>query len=64
MISEIKYLLNSKGLNFESIRVLNEGILLPVCVILKLLWNMKYKSDGQSVQMDDLRGKVRVMKNS
>src|SRR5678815_2512779 len=54
----IKSLVNVKGLSLECARVLHEGMLLPVLLYSSetMVWNKKYRSKVQCVQMDNLRG--------
>src|SRR5678815_6092578 len=54
----IKSLVNVKGLSLKSARVLHEGMLLPVLIYSSetMVWNKRYRSKVQCVQMDNLRG--------
>src|SRR5678815_2783866 len=54
----IKSLVDVKGLSLECTRVLHEGMLLPVLMYSSetMVWNMRYSSKVQCVQMDNLRG--------
>jgi len=58
----IKSLVNVKGLSLECARVLHEGMLLPVLLYGSetMVWNKKYRSKVQCVQMDNLRGVLGV----
>ena len=58
----IKSLVNVKGLSLECARVLHEGMLLPVLLYGSetMVWNKKYRSKVQCVQMDNLRGMLGV----
>src|SRR5678816_1241927 len=53
----IKSLVNVKGLSLECNRVLHEGMLLPVLLYSSetMVWNKKYRSKVQCVQMENLR---------
>ena len=54
----IKSLVNAKSLSLECTRVLHESLLLPVLMYGSeaMVWNPKYRSKVQAVQMDNLRG--------
>jgi hypothetical protein len=54
----IKSLVNAKSLSLECTRVLHESMLLPVLMYGSeaMVWNPKYRSKVQAVQMDNLRG--------
>ena len=58
----IKSLVDVKGLNLECARVLHEGMLLPVLMYSSetMVWNKRYRSKVQCVQMDNLRGVLGV----
>src|SRR5678816_2220515 len=58
----IKSLVNAKGLSLECARVLHEGMLLPVLLYSSetMVWNKKYRSKVQCVQMGNLRGVLGV----
>src|SRR5678815_2551252 len=58
----IKSLVNVKGLSLECARVLHEGMLLPVLFYGSetMVWNKKYRSKVQCVQMDNLRSMLGV----
>ena len=58
----IKSLVNVKGLSIECTRVLHESMLLPVLMYGSeaMVWNSKYRSKVQAVQMDNLRGVLGV----
>src|SRR5678815_3865859 len=60
--SAIKSLVNVKGLSLECARVLHEGMLLPVLLYSSetMVWNKKYRSKVQCVQIDNLRGVLGV----
>src|SRR5678815_4939980 len=52
-------------LSLESSRVLHEGMLLPVLMYSSgtMVWNKRYRSKLQCVQMDNLRGVLSVKRN-
>src|SRR5678815_2338385 len=58
----IKSFMNVKGLSLECARVLHEGMLLLVLLYSSetMVWNKKYRSKVQRVQMDNLRGMLGV----
>src|SRR5678815_5117333 len=58
----IKSLVDVKGLSLECARVLHEGMLLPVLMYSSetMVWNKRYRSKVQRVQMDNLRGVLGV----
>src|SRR5678816_433561 len=58
----IKSLVNVKGLSLECARVSHEGMMLPVLLYSSetMVWNKKYRSKVQCVQMDNLRGVLGV----
>src|SRR5678815_4983448 len=58
----IKSLVNVKGLSLECARALHEGMLLPVLLYSSetMVWNKKYRSKVQCVQMDNLRDMLGV----
>src|SRR5678815_1193791 len=58
----IKSLVNVKELSLECARVLHEGMLLPVLLYSSetMVWNKKYRSKVQCVQIDNIRGVLGV----
>src|SRR5678815_2570334 len=61
----IKSLVDVKGLSLECARVLHEGMLLPVLMYSSetMVWNKRYRSKVQCVQMDNFRGMLGVRRN-
>src|SRR5678815_4220734 len=59
----IKPLVDVKRLSLECARVLCEGMLLPVLVYSSetMVWNKRYRSKVQCLQMDNLRGVLGVL---
>src|SRR5678816_2320766 len=58
----IKSLVDVKGLSLECAMVLHEGMFLPVLMYSSktMVWNRRYRSKVQCVQMDNLRGLLGV----
>src|SRR5678815_307076 len=58
----IKSLVDIKGLSLECARVLHEGMLSPVLMYSSetMVWNKRYRSKVQRVQMDNFRGVLGV----
>jgi hypothetical protein len=54
----IKLMVNVKGLSLKCAKVLHESMLVPVLMYGSetMVWNPKYRSKMQAVQMDNLRG--------
>src|SRR5678816_2448976 len=62
VVGEIKSLVDKKRLSFECARVLYEGKLLLVLMYNSetIVWNKRYRTKFQCVQMDNLKGVLGV----
>src|SRR5678815_4290715 len=59
---QLNPLVNTKGLSLEWASVLHEGMLLPMLMYSSetMVWNKRYRSKVQCVQMDNLMGMLGV----